>query len=383
MIEALTDLAYIIAALAGGAFGAAIGPLPAFVFTGFMVIAGEASAIAGGGGAITDEIAFGPAFSPAVSFAGGVAATAYAAKKGYMDGFEDDYHQAKNIAQALGTKPDVLVVGALFGVLGYWLTVASEGLGMPYDPIAMGVVLSAIFHRLILGYSIIGKVRGSGILDMSPFERGERRTSADGGSKVVDSNAATDETPEGGDAITPDKKDRGDEASAGRFTVEPWLPHQYKWGHVATLGLFVGILGAWIAIMTESAFLGFGISAASLLFLNLGIEKVPVTHHITLPAGTAAMAVYDFGGSDFYDTDLVSYQEGAVLAAQSAEVALVVGLVFGVICALFGELFQRVFYAHGDTHVDPPAAAIVFGTFLVALLYVVGVFPHTVWVPWF
>ncbi|SDR11944.1 hypothetical protein [Natronobacterium texcoconense] len=361
MIEALTDLAAIIASLAGGAFGAALGPLPAFVFTGFMVIAGEASVLAGGDGFITDEIAFGPAFSPAVSFAGGVAATAYAAKQGYMDDFEHDYHQAKNIAQALGTKPDVLAVGAAFGLLGYWLTELSAGLGMPYDPIAMGVVLSAIFHRLILGYSIIGKVRGSNILDMSPFEREERRTTADGGERMAEAPA----TPEGGDAITPEQQAGG--AAAGRLAVEPWLPHQYKWTHVATLGAFVGILGGWISIATGSAFLGFGISAASLLFLNLGIEKVPVTHHITLPAGTAALAVMAEGD--------------AVLAGVGESGALIVALVFGLVSALFGELFQRVFYAHGDTHVDPPAAAIVFGTFLVALMYFAGIFPDVVWVP--
>jgi hypothetical protein len=53
---------------------------------------------------------------------------------------------------------------------------------------------------------------------------------------------------------------------------------------------------------------------------------------------------------------------------------------FGVICALFGELFERVFYAHGDTHVDPPAAAIVFGTILIALLYFSGIIGSASWV---
>ncbi|MXV61210.1 hypothetical protein GS429_03865 [Natronorubrum sp. JWXQ-INN-674] len=363
LIDALSSLPEILASLGGGAFGAAFGPLPAFVFTGFMVIAGEASVLAGGDGFITSQVAFGPAFSPAVSFAGGVAATAYAAKKGYMEGFESDYHQAKNIAQALGTKPDVLVVGAVFGLIGWWMQVAFDTLALPYDPIAMGVVLSAIFHRLILGYSIIGKVRGSNVLDMSPFEREERRTSADGGEKMVDPVAS--ETPEGGDAITSEQE--AGAAATGRLAVEPWLPHQYEWGHVATLGAFAGILGGWIAIATGSPFLAFGISAASLLFLNLGIEKVPVTHHITLPAGTAALAV--MAGGD------------AVIAGVGQSGALLVAIVFGVICALFGELFQRVFYAHGDTHVDPPAAAIVFGTFLVALMYFAGIFPDASWVP--
>lgn len=370
MIEALLDLAAIIAALGGGAFGAAFGPLPAFVFTGFMVIAGEASVLAGGDGLITDQVAFGPAFSPAVSFAGGVAATAYAAKKGYMDGFESDYHQAKNIAQALGTKPDVLVVGAAFGLLGWWMQVAFGELALPYDPIAMGVVLSAIFHRLILGYSVIGKVRGSSILDMSPFEREERRTATDGGERIADSEPASEHSVEGGEVIAPDKEADaagGVAAQSGRFAVEPWLPHQYKWGHVAAIGAFVGILGGWIAIATGSPFLAFGISAASLLFLNLGIEKVPVTHHITLPAGTAALAVTASGD--------------AVIAGVGQSGALIVAIAFGVICALFGELFQRVFYAHGATHVDPPAAAIVFGTLLVAVLYFAGIFPDAAWVP--
>lgn len=350
MIEELFDLVAIIAALGGGAFGAAIGPLPAFVFTGFMVIAGEAAVLAGGDGAITDQVAFGPVFSPAVSFGGGVAATAYAARMGYMDGFQTDYHQAKNIVQALGTRPDVLAVGAAFGLLGWWLQIVSETLALPYDPIAMGVVLSAIFHRLVLGYSVIGTIRGRNVLDMSPFERGERRSATDGG-----------------DVVRPGTDAGGSTAQPGRFAVEPCLPHQYRWGHVATIGAFAGILGGWIAIATGSPFLAFGISAASLLFLNLGIEKTPVTHHITLPAGTAALAVMASGD--------------AVVAGLGESGALLVAIVFGVVCALFGELFQRVFYAHGDTHVDPPAAAIVFGTLLVALLYFAGIFPDAAWVP--
>ncbi|SFH02450.1 hypothetical protein SAMN04488063_3605, partial [Halopelagius inordinatus] len=282
----------------------------------------------------------GAPFSPAISFAGGAAAAAYAAKRGYMQsGF--DYHNAKDIAFALGTKPDVLAVGGVFGILGYWLTVISATFAMPYDHIAMGVVLSALFHRLILGYDVIGKVRGKGILDMTPFEREEMRT-ADGSAP-------------GGGAVA-------DGGTVNRLAVEPWLPHQYEWGNVAAMGAVAGIFGGYIAMATGSAFLAFGISAASLLFLNLGVERIPVTHHMTLPAGTAALA-FTAGGSQ-----------------GSAAVALLVAGVFGLACGLFGELFQRIFYAHGDTHWDPPAAAIVFGTFLVFVLYAVGVFPDSSWV---
>jgi MFS family permease len=355
----------VIAAFAGGAFGAAIGALPAFCFTGITVIAGEAANILKGelagaigtieagqiGVGITGSLAFGPVFGPHVSFAGGAAAAAYAAKKGYMD-FGFDYHEAKNIPAALGTQPDVLVVGGIFGILGMAIRQISGGLlAAPWDPIAIAVVLSALFHRLAFGYSLIGEVRGDGILDMSPFEREEMYSTTPGGS--------------GGDVSGEAVTDGG--APAERLAVEPWLPHQYKWSGVAMIGLTTGILGAYIALSTGSPFLGFGISAASLLFLILGVEKIPVTHHIMLPASTAALAVSASGAG--------------MISGAGPVTAVVVGMVFGIICALFGELFQRVFYAHGDTHWDPPAAAIVFGTFLVAVLAIVGVFPSSSWVP--
>lgn len=345
-MDVLLDVSWVyllVAAFAGGAFGAAIGALPAFAFTGFMVIAGEAANLIGGAVApeasvaITSSVAFGPVFGPHISFAGGAAAAAYAAKKGYMNtGF--DFHMAKDITYAHGTKIDVLVVGGLFGILGAVIRQLSGGFGLPWDPIAMGVVLSALFHRLILGYDLVGTVGGTGVFDVSPFERGERRS------------------------------DGEDDA---RFLVEPWLPHQYEWGPIAFLGAIGGLLGAYTAIETGSPFLAFGISAASLFFLNLGVEKFPVTHHITLPSSTAALAVIAEGAE----------VEAALLSSGSNELALLVGGLFGLLCALFGEVFERVFYAHGDTHWDPPAAAIVFGTLLIAVFYFAGVFGTTVWVP--
>lgn len=343
-MDALLEVSWIyllVAAFAGGAFGASIGALPAFAFTGVMVIVGEAANLIGGvvAGdpriAITSSVAFGPVFGPHISFAGGAAAAAYAARKGYMNtGFA--FAEAKNITYAHGTKVDVLVVGGLFGLLGAVIRQVSAGFALPWDPIAMGVVLSALFHRLLFAYEVVGRVGGSGLFDMTPFSRGERREGAD-----------------------------------SRFVVEPWLPHQYRWGGVTMLGVVAGLLGAYIAIETGSPFLAFGISAASLLFLNLGVENFPVTHHITLPASTAAMAVVASGEG----------VEPALLGGTSKGVALLVGTGFGVLCAIFAECFQRVFYAHGDTHWDPPAAGIVFGTCLIAVLHLVGVFGTTVWVP--
>jgi hypothetical protein len=341
----------VIAAFAGGAFGAALGALPAFIFTGFMVIAGESVNVVNRAlgeavnadlailGSITGSIGFGAVFGPHISFAGGAAAAAYAAKKGYMDtGF--DFHEAKNITYAQGTKPDVLAVGGVFGILGYFITLISGTvLSAPWDPIAIAVVLSAFAHRLAFGYDIIGDAR-KGLLNMGPFENEERRvmgdTAADGGEPA-------------------------------RFLVEPWLPHQYKWPNVTMIGFVVGILGGFIALVTGSAFLAFGISAATLLFLNLGVANIPVTHHMALPASTAALAVV--GGS-----------APESLAAAGVAPLLVAG-VFGITGALAGEVLQRIFYAHADTHLDPPAFSIVVNTFIIALLTYAGVFSTAVWVP--
>ncbi len=271
-----------------------------------------------------------------------------------------DFHEAKNIAFAQGTKPDVLIVGGLFGILGYWFVQLSTIFGMPYDPIAMGVVLSAVAHRLVFGYSIIGNAK-KGILNMSPFESEDRRII---GEPAVD----------GGESDTGGSPETDGGTVASRFLVEPWLPHQYKWANVATLGLVVGILGAYTAYETGSPFLAFGISAASLVFLNCGVERMPVTHHMALPASTAALALAPAGMN-------VSTASPAAIQAQIPLLtALAVGAVFGVICGLFGEAFQRVFYSHADTHMDPPAASIVFGTFVVAILAALGVFPQSAWV---
>ncbi len=352
------DLALLLlAAFAGGAFGAAIGALPAFCFTGFAVIAGEAVAIAGVeieaagigvyGAGLTGGVAFGAVFGPHIAFAGGAAAAAYAAKQdGVMpEPGEGDYHPAKDIAYALGTRPDVLAVGGLFGIIGALGRQLSGGLALPWDPIAIMVVVSAALHRVAFGYPLIGGGDRS-LLDMTPFEKGEMRTTPSGGSSSGD--AATD----------------GGMAESKRLAVEPWLPHQYEWANVTMIGLVAGLVGGFLAIETGSAFLGFGISAASLTFLNLGVEKIPVTHHMTLPASTAALAVF-----------------GGVPTGTEALVAVLVAGAFGAFGALVGEVVQRVFYAHSDTHFDPPAAAIVVATLVVVVLGIAGVFAGTSWVP--
>ncbi|MFC7142746.1 hypothetical protein ACFQMA_23285 [Halosimplex aquaticum] len=338
-------LLLLITAAAGGALGA----LPAFIFTGFVVFLGEGLAIlqreVGGAfpdigqgelaAGVTGVIGFGAVTGPHIAFAGGVAATAYAGKKyPEMEPEGWDYHFGKNILYAFGTQPDILAVGAVFGVLGMLVNqfgaalLAVGGTGLT-DTIALSVVVTAFIARAVFGYPIVGKSAGGSLLDMSPFEREEPRMAADGGEVPIEHE--------------------------GRLATEPWLPHQYKWSGVATIGLVGGILGGYIWIQTGSIFLGYAISAISLLFLNLGVEKIPVTHHITLIGAVGAVVVAPVAGS---------------------VVALLAAGVFGLVSGLLGELTQRLFYAHSGTHVDPPAMAIAIAMFVVGLLAILGVLPN-------
>ena len=71
----------LLASFGGGVFGAALGGLPIFVFTGLAVLLGAAAILGGSSFDFISNVAFGPVFGPHVAFCGGVAAVAYAAKR--------------------------------------------------------------------------------------------------------------------------------------------------------------------------------------------------------------------------------------------------------------------------------------------------------------
>jgi hypothetical protein len=232
---------------------------------------------------------------------------------------EDAYHPAKNVVEGLGTRTDVLAVGGLFGVVGYGFAEASVFFTAPYDPVAAGVVVSAFAHRALLGYNVVG-----------------------------------------------------DASLRRREKAETWIPYQSSIVGVTFLGASVGVLGGYIAYTTGSAFLGFGLSTATLALMCAGTDGIPVTHHITLPASTAVVALT---GTSSGIVSMEKMQELALLEV------VVVGAAFGVLGALLGELAQRVLYAGAETHLDPPAVSIVLTTFVIALLAVVNVLPSAAWVP--
>ena len=342
-IADLWALEMLLAAFAGGAFGASIGALPSFSLAGLFVVIGELYHLTAKTAGIdtvpvdiTGSIGFGVVLGPHIAFGGGAAALAYASKRGYLD-TDFGYHQAKEVTRGLGSKPDVLAVGGIFGVVGYWIATLSTSISAPVDPVALGVVGSALVHRAALGYSLVGAWPRRWF-DMSPYEQG-LETMTDGGAA----------------------------------TVEPWLPYQYHWVNVLMLGLVMGVLGGYIAYLTASPFLAFGLSVVALVFLNAGVAEIPVTHHMTLPASTAVLALIGPVAG--------SLTPSIVMGSIPQWQAVLVGGLFGIVGAIFGELLQRILYAHAETHLDPPAASIVVTSFLLAVLAMAGILSSPVWIP--
>jgi hypothetical protein len=314
----------IVAGLAGGAVGAAIGALPALSLAGLLVVVGETLEALGralgepgalAGLDLTATLGLGPALGPHVAFAGGVAAAAYAGRHGRVD-TESAFFEAKDVTVPLGSRPDVLLAGATFGAVGVLAARLATSAALPVDPVALAVVLSAVGHWLAFGYPVVGHVGGA-ILDMTPYERDERRS--------------------------------GPEAT-GRLAVEPWQPAHYGWGQVVGLGVAVGVVGAYLGLATGSAFLAFGVAATLVLFRSVGLERTPIVYHIALPASIVALG----------------------LAAQHPAMAIFGGAVAGLIAAVLGELSQRVLFAHGDTYFDPAFASILLTSLCVSVLATAG-----------
>lgn len=301
------DWLFLLAAFAGGMFGAAVGAIPAFIITGLAAVIAAAVAIITGDGTLVGAIAFGPFLGPHVAFAGGVAGAAYAAKKGKLDG-------GKSILTALAgvDAPDVLVVGGIFGALGYVIAwayrfVPNIGEAGWTDTIALSVVTTAIIVRFVFGNSgLFGKV-------------------PNGFNRWVAS-------------------DKG-----------AWIPWQSKPLQMIAIAIAFGFTATYItyayADLPGAATLPvlfWGFSAVSLIFLQFGTQ-VPVTHHITLPAGLAVVASGDIWW----------------------------GLAFGILGIFLGEVAACVFTSYADTHIDPPAASIAATTTLLAVFSALGLFAMT------
>jgi hypothetical protein len=246
-LETLLDWTALLAAFGGGMWGASVGAVPAFIFTGILAIVGAVAVLSG-----HDEIvnvAFGPVFGPHISFGGGVAAAAFAGSRGFLETGRDIGRPLMGLKRV-----DVLFVGGVFGSMG-WLVNAGLVLGGARnwtDTIALTVVLTAFVARIAFGKtSIIGTVS----------------------------------EPTG-------RRFRPDDSAT-------WIPWQQDMAHVLSIGLAVGLVAAFLAsgsgLSAGSESLAFGIATTVLIFLVLG-KSVPVTHHIALPAALGVLHGAGFVG---------------------------------------------------------------------------------------
>jgi hypothetical protein len=258
-----------------------VGAVPAFIFTGVLALVG--AAVAQNGHSELIAIAFGPVFGPHVSFGGGVAAAAFAGRKGVIPTGRDIGAALMGLA-----RPDVLLVGGTFGVCGLLVNAGIVRLGGAAwtDTIALTVVVTNVIARLAYGRtSLFGTLR----------------------------------TPES-------RRFQPDDSAT-------WLPWQEQWPQVITISAAVGGAAAYLAsqsgLTVAADALAFGIATSVLIFLVMG-HKVPVTHHIALPAALGVMHGAGFLG----------------------------GLACGILGGLIGEAASRVLLIHGDTHIDPPAVGI-------------------------
>lgn len=287
------DMMALIAAFGGGLIGAYMGALPAFILTGVFAVAGGVVAMAGAPDLAVGFMAFGSFLGPHTAFAGGVAAAAFAANKRHcLDSGTDILSSLNGTAD-----PAVLAVGGIVGVCGFLIHyVAGTILHVPTDYPATAVVILAILTRLLFGSSgLTGKYHGEG-----------KRT---------------------------------------YFSLGKGLVYNILLG--GGIGIAVGFTaqslvnaGVSHALMGSFPIICFGFSAITLIFTQTGFA-MPATHHITLPAASAA-----------------------VLSGNP-----LMGVVFGILACLVGDFVGNTFNSHCDTHIDPPATTIFLMMIPVNLLF--------------
>ncbi|MBR0598609.1 hypothetical protein [Sinanaerobacter chloroacetimidivorans] len=215
----------ILASFGGGVFAAALGVIGSFSLCGALILVGIAAAVTTGDNNILNLIAFGPYFGPHISYAGAVAAAAYAGRKQLIDG--------ANILVPLNKlkRFDVLLIGGLFGVLGYLCNELLAVSGIQIDTIAFTVVISNVLVRLVFGKS--------GFLGRTPKE----------------------------------------------IKINPGVQTLL---FSSLLGFSLGLVSSFATQLTGFVPIGYGISALSLLMLFH--DEFPVTHHVAICAAYAAKA---------------------------------------------------------------------------------------------
>ncbi len=298
------NITALLASFGGGLFGAAIGGVPSFVFTGLTVII---AILAGDFGApAINIVSFGPWFVPCVSFGGAVAAAAYAKKKGYIEDGMDIVTPLAGLKKA-----DVLLVGGVFGIIGYLLNlVIGDVIGTNIfgtagwtDTVALSVLLSGIIVRLVFTSSgITGKP--------AP---GTKRAFFPQGNDLTFSLIV----------------------GAGYGLLVAGVVASF--GHVAYEGTTTVVNESAAYLFSNMGVFAFGIAAVGLAFACMGLPFLGC-HHIVLPAATTAIVMYS--------------------ATLNPFVAMIGGIVMGMLGSVIGDFMGNMFNSYADSHIDPPACTI-------------------------
>lgn len=236
------DILALIAAFGGGIIGAYMGALPAFIMTGLFALVGAVATAAGAPADIAvSYLAFGSFVGPHIAFAGGAAAAAYAGRKGSLKSGADILSALYGLKEA-----DVLLVGGVFGVLGFIVhyVISITPLGPMTDLPGITVFILAVVTRLLFGKTgLTGKYTGK-----------EKREWISGG-KGLNNNIV--------------------------------------WGMgigiaVSFVAAVLSSLDNWDTVSGIYPIIVFGFSAITLIFTQTGFA-VPSTHHVTLPSALAAV----------------------------------------------------------------------------------------------
>lgn len=292
------DILMLVAAFGGGIFGACIGGVTAFIFTGITIVASILGGVAGA--PMIPFVSFGSWFGPHISFCGAAAAGAYLMRKGKIESGSD-------IITPLCKYNDgtALLIGGLFGVVGYLIEfVVSDLFGLNVlnlagwtDTVAITVFLNGLLTRLVLGTS----------------------------------------------GFFGDWKDQ----------KHVFLPDKNRLVFLLVLGVGSSLLVGCVTVALGQLGLGgsseamylfqnmgpfaFGIAAICFLWLPMGLPMENL-HQIILPAATTVLTVFS--------------------VTQNVVVAIILGIFIGTIGALLCDVATRTFNTNVNSHIDPPAFTI-------------------------
>ena len=93
----------------------------------------------------------------------------------------------------------------------------------------------------------------------------------------------------------------------------------------------------------------FGLAAVGLIFAEFG-QPYFGWHHIGIISAEAVMCSYACGLGGW---------------------SLIIGILFGMLAAIIGDIEGNMMNTNVDSHIDPPATAITICTFLISILYVI------------